>query len=368
MPFSGLIGQPRAAAALERGIRARRFVPSLIFHGAPGVGKLTAALALCRALLCPAASDGRPCGGCPACVRIDARSLRHPDVRVVFPETRSDFDRGETAGEGVSGIDLQERQADAVAHPSWSVLIDRIRRSIGALQRPPAEGERSILIIDQAHRMEAEAANALLKTLEEPPPHGVLVLLAPSRESLLPTLRSRCQAIPFQLVPAAEITRHLIEQRLLGPEEAALRARLSGGRIGAALELDLDEFRRRRESVLEVLETLLLRGDPGIAVARAEAVARGGTGVERDLEILMTLLRDLLVRDAAPEAATLLVNVDVADRLPPLSARLAERAPRAVEELETTLEAIRRKGNRQLLLENLFLGLLPPGAAPPARA
>jgi DNA polymerase-3 subunit delta' len=367
MPFTGIVGQPRATGALRHALASGRLVPSLIFHGPSGVGKLTAALELARALLCSAAPGSRPCGACSACLRIEARSLRHPDVRAVFPETKSDFDRGHAAAEGVAGIDLQDRQAEAVAHPSWNVLIDRVRRSIGRVQRPPAEGARSVLIIDQAHRMEAEAANALLKTLEEPPPHGVLVLLTPSRHALLPTIRSRCQAIPFQIVPTAEITRFLVEQRLLAPEEAALRAGLSGGRIGAALELDLEEFRRRRAALLDILEEILLRGDPGIAVARAEAVTRGGAAVEGDLEILMTLLRDLLVSGVSPEAASLLINVDLAPHLPALAARLAARAPQAIEDLETTLEAIRRKGNRQLLLENFFLELLPPAAAPPAR-
>ena len=321
MPFTGIIGQARATKALREALDARRLVPSLIFHGPPGVGKLTTALALGRALLCAGSPDARPCDGCHACRRIEARALRHPDIRVVFPEKKSDFDKGVAPGEGVAGIDLQERQAAAIANPSWNVLIDRVRRSIGLLQRPPAEGARSVLIIDQAHRMEPEAANALLKTLEEPPPHGVLVLLAPSGHALLPTIRSRCQAIPFQLVPAAEITRYLVEDRMLGPEEAALRAGLSGGRIGRALEIDLEEFRRRRGTLLGLLEEILLRGDPGIAVARAETVARGGPAVEGDLEILMTLLRDLLVSGASPAAASLLINVDLASQLPPLAAR-----------------------------------------------
>ena len=367
MPFTGIIGQSRGVTALREALAARRLVPSLIFHGPPGVGKLTTALALGRALLCAGAGVAHPCDGCSACRRIDARALRHPDLRVVFPEKKSDFDRGEAAAEGVAGIDLQERQAEAIANPSWNVLIDRVRRSIGLLQRPPAEGARSVLIIDQAHRMEAEAANALLKTLEEPPPHGVVVLLAPTRHALLPTIRSRCQAIPFQQVPAAEITRYLVEERSLGPEEAALRAGLSGGRIGAALDLDLEEFRRRRATLLGLLEELLLRGDPGIAVARAETVARGGAAVEGDLEILMTLLRDLLVSGVSPGAATLLINADLASQLPPLAARLDDKAPQAIEELEATIEAIRRRGNRQLLLEGFFLQLLPLAAAPPAR-
>jgi DNA polymerase-3 subunit delta' len=361
-PFPGIVGQPRATGALARALAAGRLCPSLLFHGAAGVGKLATALALSRALLCRA-PQGRPCGDCPACRRIDERSLRHPDVRVVFPERASDFEKGEVADEGGAGIDLQERQAEAVRNPVWSILIARIRQTIGMAQRRPLEGPVSVLIVDQAHRMEAAAANALLKTLEEPPAHACLVLITTSYHALIPTIRSRCQAIPFQAVPREAVASYLIERLSIDPGEAALRAGLSGGCIGAAIDLDLEAFRRRREALLAILEEVGSRDDPGIAVARAESLVRGGEGVEGDLEILMTLVRDLLLLGASPGDDSRLIHLDLVDRL----RRLAERAalgPGAVDDLEATIDAIRRKGNRQLLVENYLMGLLPgPRAA-----
>ncbi len=358
-----ILGQPRAIPALQTALEDGRIFPSLIFHGPVGTGKLATALLVSRALLCTA-PEGRPCGACRSCRRVGDRILVHPDVRLVLPERKADFDASEADG-GPAGPAPQEQQADAIAHPVWSVLIDRVRQGIAFLQRRPSESERSILIVDQAHRMEAAAANALLKTLEEPPPHAVLILITPSWHALLPTIRSRCQAVPFQLVPRHAIVNFLVETRELQAEEAVLRAGLSGGRIGRALDLDLDEFRRRRERLVALLEDLERRGDPGLAVARAEAVLQSGEPLEGDLDLLMTLLRDALILHAAPADEARLINVDIAPRLRELAARIGDRSGAALEELEATLESIRHKGNRQLLLENFLIGLLP-GAARPA--
>jgi DNA polymerase-3 subunit delta' len=361
-PFDELItGQPRATSALVRALEADQIFPSLVFHGPPGVGKLSTALLLCRALLCDA-PEGRPCGACRSCRRIDEHALVHPDVRFVLPEKKSDFERPAPDEESTAGIDPQAAQADAVDHPVWSVLIDRVRQGIAFLQRRPSESRYSVLIVDQAHRMEAAAANALLKTLEEPPPHAVAILITPSWHTLLPTLRSRCRGVPFQLVPRSQIVSYLVERREMGAEESVLRAGLSGGRIGAALELDLEEFRRRRDAIFTVLSDLARRGDPGLAVARAEAIVQRGESVEGEMEILMTLLRDVLILGASPGDEARLVNVDIVPRLRDLAGPLEPRAGDALARLESTLDAIRHRGNRQLLIEDFFMTLLPPPA------
>jgi DNA polymerase-3 subunit delta' len=359
-PFGGIIGQPRATEALSRALKERRLFPSLIFHGPSGTGKLSTALALCRALLC-ATGENRPCGGCRACRKIDDRALVHPDIRVVFPEKLSDFEKGEPSSEHAAGLDLQERQSETVANPVWTVLIDRIRQSIRHLLRPPSEGRRSILIVDQAHRMATESANALLKILEEPPPHAVLILLTPSYHALLPTIRSRCQRVPFQLVSQSAIADCLRQRLSMPDDEATLRAGLANGRLGAALDLDLESHTRRRDDLLKALEETVRRGDPGIAVARAESIARGQDRPEEDLRILMTLLRDLMILEATGSgSARRLIHVDIAARLSELAARMGDVVTGAVEDLDATLDALRRKGNRQLLIENFFLSLVPP--------
>ena len=359
-----VVGQMRATSALQRALEAGRIFPSLVFHGPGGVGKLTTALLLARALLCQAPGE-RPCGACTSCRHIGERSLIHADVRLALPEKKSEFDREGSGSEGSAGIDPQALQAEALRNPVWSVLIDRLRQGIAFLQRRPSESPRRVLIVDQAHRMEAAAANALLKTLEEPPAHALLVLITSSWHALLPTIRSRCQGVPFQLVPRTHIVNYLVERREMAAEEAVLRAGLSGGRMGAALDLDLEEFRRRRDALLSVLDELARHGDPGLAVARAETIVQAGDSVEGDLEILMTLLRDLMLLGASPADEARLVNVDIAPGLRDLAACLEGRSGAALEDLETAIESIRQKGNRQLLVENFLIGLVPEVPGPP---
>jgi DNA polymerase-3 subunit delta' len=366
-----IAGQARATAALERALATGRLFPSLVFHGAPGTGKLATALALARALLCGA--DPRPCDACRTCRRLREDGLVHPDLFVAFPETRKQFLEGAEAAPGVSGIDAQERQAETQANAAWSILIDRVREAIAFVQRRPVEGARSVLILDQAHRMDAPAANALLKVLEEPPPHAVIVLTAASVHALLPTIRSRCQAVPFRPAPRDAITAFLVERHGMAPEEAVLRAGLASGRVGAALSLDLDTYRERREAVLALLEELLRRGDPGVAVTRAEGLAKGAT-LEPDLDVLISLVRDLTLIEAAGGAGSgdprrpgpRLVHLDLAARLGELAPRLGERGPAAIDRIERVLESIRHRGNRQLLVEDLLLELVPQGPPAPA--
>jgi len=368
MRVVGVAGQDRAVEALERGFASGRFHPSLIFHGPPGAGKLTAALALARALLCAAPDAGAPCGACHACLRIEARSLRHPGVRVIFPEKKEDYDKGEAQPDGVSGIDVQERQATVVRNPVWVVLINRVREAIAFVQRRPSEGSRSFLLVDQAHRLSGESGNALLKTLEEPPDHAIVLLLTHEYHSLLPTIRSRCQSVPFQAVPPEAIAAWLQAAKGLPPAEARLRAALAGGRIGTALELDLDAFRERREAMLRRLESFLRPPDYGQAVARAEEISRGGEGSAEDLEMLAGLLRDRMLLHAAGDRAPGLIHADIAPRLMALALRGDGDGTEPLAALEAAIDAIRRKGHRQVQLENALLEFLPPpGAARPAR-
>ncbi len=363
--FDTIVGQDRATDALRKAIESGRLFPSLVFHGPAGVGKLSTAFALCRALLCPAPGSV-PHDTCAVCRRIDERALMHPDVRVVLPEKLSDFEKGDD-NEGHPGADIQERQEEAVANPVWTILVDRIRQCLGFVHRRPSEGARSVLIIDQAHRMGGESANALLKTLEEPPDHTVLVLLTTSYHALLPTIRSRCRPLPFQMVPAPQIAAWLIDRRHMDRDGAVLRAALCAGRIGVALELDLEDYRARRDILMTLVETLVTTADPGLAVARAEEMARGGEALEGTLEVLMTLLRDLMLLEAAGSGAPIM-NLDLASRLEALARRTPPGGPQALLALEEAIEGIRRKGNRQLLVENALLGLVPAARATrPAR-
>jgi DNA polymerase-3 subunit delta' len=357
----GIVGQPRAVTALSSALDSGRFHPSLIFQGPSGTGKLTTALALARAFSCP--EPDPPCLRCSGCRRIDAASLRHPDLFVIFPERSEDFKKGDPAVEGVSGLDVQERQATAERNRAWGILIDRVREGIAFVQRRPTEGRRAILILDQADRLGNEAANALLKTMEEPPEHALVILLANAVHALLGTLRSRSRIVTFRPLSTDAVATWLEEERGLPAAEARERALLSRGRIGTALGADLEKYRERREAMLGLLEGILTPPDPGRALARAEEIAKSGESADLDLEILSSLLRDRMLLDGAGGGAPALVHGDVARRLSHLALATGRDGTAAVIALERALDGMRRKGaNRQLLLENAFLDLVPEGS------
>ena len=157
-------GQERALRLLARAAASRRLPHALLFAGPRGVGKRSAALAFARFLLCRAPADGDGCGRCPACRKFASHT--HPDLTIVVPETAT-------------------------------IKIEQIRGLQRTLAFPPLEGGLRVTLVLRAQTMAAAAANALLKTLEEPPPGNLLILTAEEDAPLLPTILSRCQVIPF---------------------------------------------------------------------------------------------------------------------------------------------------------------------------
>jgi DNA polymerase-3 subunit delta' len=229
-----------------------------------------------------------------------------------------------------------------------------VRDLIHSLAQPPFELSRRIYLLDPAESLSLEAQNALLKTLEEPPPYALIILITSSLGSLLPTTRSRCQSYPFTPLPEDEL-RRLLLARGQGEEEAAARATLAGGRVGRALSLELDSLRETREDLLGALEEILGATDPVAAAVREAARL-----LEEDLEVapalglLGELLRDQMVLEAGG-GGELLVHRESEARL----AAIAGARPGAAERAER-LEALRRRVaainlNPRMALEASFL-------------
>ncbi len=349
MAFRDILGHERAISFLRRAIAAGRAGASLVFHGREGVGRRATALALAQALNCPA-DPGEACGRCGVCSRI-ARVERgrveegehkgdaceythHPDVRIVVPGREE-------------------------------IRIDEIRSVRQQAQRKPFEGHRSVFIVDPAERMTSEAANALLKTLEEPPPTSCLVLIASDPAALLPTVRSRCRLVPFHPLPVPRLAAHLERARSLPEADARLVAKLSGGRPGRALAFDLEAFRAEREALLEVIERLCERRDRAHVLKDVEALGGRGddAGIGAALETLETLLRDAMVLHEGGRVEHL-VNADVEERLRPIAAGFGRRLPGGLGRIAEARRDLAWNVNKTLLLEVLLLDL----AAPPAAA
>lgn len=275
MSFRAIVGQDGAVAALQRAIRQHRVAHTYLFAGPRGVGKMKAAVEFARALVCRG-EPGDACGSCAACRKVEHGT--HPDVYRVEPEGKGrqikiEVFRDRDTGEGL--------------------LKD--------LALKPYEAAWKVALIDDAHAMNENAQNCLLKTLEEPPPSSVFVLVTPQPDALLETIVSRSHIIRFKLLDPG-----VIADRLRGsgvdPDTARFLARSSGGSMGRALELasqpKLPEIRRR------MLEILTGTSDRNI-VASASVFSKtadelGGTQAEARTaaEWLMDLAA-LFYRDAA---------------------------------------------------------------------
>jgi len=324
MAFRDLIGNEPVKRALQVAAREGRLGHSLLFSGPEGVGKRQFALALAKTINCPNAQrDPLPdsCDACPSCRKFDRGE--HMDFSLIRPETAF-------------------------------LKIEQIRVLREHAYRKPFEARRRIFLIDGAEAMTEQAANALLKTLEEPPVESLLILVTDQPTRLLPTIRSRCQIYHFAPLSTAEIERFLRERFTRPEEEIRLLARLASGRIGKALSIDLSVYREMRHEILELL-AVLATGDRVRLIKAAEYLGRrlDREDFERRLEVLEQVLGDLLRLQSGAEEV---VNVDVASRLtalapffpPPRLMRLAERLAALRRDLWRNL-------NRQLALEALLL-------------
>lgn len=326
----GIIGNQAAVASLRRAMAQGRLPHALLLAGPPGVGKRTLALAVARAVNCPA--DGPPCLACSACRRI-GEGL-HPDVALLDP------------GPGERDIG-----------------IDRIKELQHDLSLRPFEGASRVAVVRGAHRMSREAANALLKTLEEPPGQAVLLLTTEDEDGLLPTIRSRCQRVPLLPVARAELQDALVERCGVALDEAIRLAALAQGCPGRALSaMASPGWLEEREVTLAALRSAL----EGDAEARLETAAQlaGARSAGRErltglLDTWRTWWRDLLLYQTGCTGA--LVYLDREPDYRAYAPRLdVPQARAALELLAATRDRLERNANPRLTLDVLLLGLPRP--------
>ncbi len=323
-----VVGHERPIRHLERQRAEGRIVHAYLFTGPPQVGRRTLAWAWGMALLCP--DPDPPCGLCRSCRRMQAG--HHPDALPVAPE-------------------------------GSSLKIDQVRDAQRFLARTPVEGPYRIVLFDRAEEMTIEAANALLKTLEEPPSYAVLMLIAPAPEALPPTVVSRCQVLPLDPLPIPQVRRALQERWGLPPDAADRLARLSGGRIGWAVEAAQDpEVLAGYADRIERIHMLLAQGRTG-RFAFAEALA----GEEEEhrsafLETAMAWWRDVLI--LASGAALPLTHEEDRSTLQEVAERVGlEGARAALEATRRAWIALQRNANPRLALEAMFLDWPTPPLA-----
>ena len=297
--------------------------------GAPHSGRKTLARRFAQALLCEQ-RDAAPCGACRTCTLIE--QAHHPDVLTLTPETQREL--------------LGEKTVAA------AYKVDAIRALQAELARRPVEGRYKLLIVADAERMTTQAANAFLKTLEEPPSFVVIVLTTTDEALLLPTIRSRCQVLMLRPVPRAEIET-LVREHVADAEQAALIARLSAGRVGWALQAATqpDVLNARREAV-DLVHTLLHAS----YTDRLEQAAHLAQAERLDvLHTWATWWHDVMLVGAHAEED--ITNIDDLATL----RRVAQHVPRervlaVLRKLQTTLRLLHETNVQpQLLWETLLL-------------
>jgi DNA polymerase-3 subunit delta' len=320
--WAEILGQPAALALLQRAITHDRLAHAYAFVGPSGVGRRLAARAFAQAALCPT----RGCGACAVCRRVAGGQF--PDCQLIAPTPPPGNPKGVP-----------------------TIRIEQVRDLERAAALAPLEGHRKVFILDDAERMTLPAAQALLKTLEEPPARTHIVLIVANPLTLPPTVLSRCQRVRFGPLAEQDAVR-LLEARGASPTASALLARLAQGRLGVALETDLAALQARRQAALA------LAAEPPARLGVALDGAPGDRQTVADyLELYWSWYRDALCL-AAGGSPALLVHADQEAALRALATRVPIPAlAAALARVKAAWLALEGNVNPRLALETAVLGL-----------
>jgi|GEM_PF-214641 len=346
--FRQVRGQEAADQILSRSLETNRLAHAYLFAGPEGVGRLTAALELAATRMCSEISSGY-CGSCRDCRRV--MSFSHPDVRITVPVV------GSTEPDDLAAL-FRTRIEDGISPLSFpgnaAIAIHQVREMEKRLSMKSFEGNGHIEIFTAAHRMRIEAANALLKTLEEPPDNTVIILVSSSWRALLPTVRSRSHLVRFRRLPTEAVVSIIEEKMGITPELALKFARMSDGCPGRALIAAAGEESQDLEGgPADVLERVISGNLPSdvisMAVSLAQKLRREGT-----ME-LVTGMRACMhdIRRVARGLPPLVIDLNKLEKL-----RVPDDAAQeALEIFNTASERLRGNGMARVVLSAALLGL-----------
>ena len=318
MTFDTITGHKQQKNILLRALDSQRIAHAYLFEGPDGIGKRLMALAFARVLLC---QNGTSCGNCSACLKVDHHN--HPDIHLL--------------------------EADGT-----TLKIDQIRTLQRELSLHPLEGKYKICLIDGAEHFTTGAANALLKTLEEPQPGTLIILLTTQPEKLLPTVRSRCQRLPFSPLPKQQLATILTQKLDLSDTEATILAALSEGSFKKALGSNRELFLEKRGKLIQSLSALS-SGSTIPTFSFADELEAEKEMLTDILDIFQSFYRDLLLlKHGRPEEE--LVNLDLLEMLhrqnkSTTTASLLLK----LKALESARFHLQRNVNRRLALEVMLM-------------
>ncbi len=362
--FEQIKGQEKAVSILKNAIETDKIAHSYLFYGPDGVGKFTTALYFGMAINCHATSDKRPCGSCPSCRKF--LSFSHPDFLFVFPFPKEKDKDITIDGEIKTEKILLEYEAyieNKIKTPwqefhfskNTGIRIASIRMLENRIKLSPNEGNYKIYIIENAETMVVQAANAFLKTLEEPPHDTIIILTTSKPNSLLPTILSRCQKVPFFQVPRKIIEKELEENKFLENIEAKMFARIAHGNMEKALQLAEKGTTDSRNETIEFLNILIAQDDLRfIDFANRYRTSKTQSQLTEIISHLIIWISDISYFKNFPSE---IVNLDKTDMLETLyhqNPNVDEYAPEILEFLELMLKKLTGHVNPQLITVGIY--------------
>ncbi len=320
--FDDLVGQRRSTSILQSFLKKKSYPQALLFEGERGVGKRLAAEIFAQMVLCdaPLIDAGAPCGHCLPCQKIQNRN--HPDFMPIAPEGNA-------------------------------IKIDQVREMQQRIIYKPASGLKKIIFIDPAEKMNPAAANGLLKTLEEPPPYALLILISAEGGSLLPTMRSRCQIVPFHPLSFSQVRKVIMQEKGYTEMDAHLVAATAFGRLGMARTLEIEAARQMDEQRYVLIECADF-------FETAANFSQDRETLEDALQYLMHWFRDvLLVKSLNEEKNVSDINLYFPWRHTAIKAWAEQMTSSEIhdlwEDMQRVLAAQNRNVNRPLSLETLLM-------------
>ncbi len=323
--FRDIIGHEAVIDHLRRAVAQGKVSHAYIVSGPEGSGKRMLAEAFAMLLTCEAPRDGEPCGTCRSC----RQAMGHNQPDIIY-----------------------------VTHEKAGIGVDDVRRQIGStVEIRPYASPYKIYIVDEAEKMNAQAQNALLKTLEEPPDYVVILLLTTNADRFLPTVRSRCVLLRLAAVDDARIRAHLMSTCRVPDYEADLCVAFAQGSVGRAMALASSErVREVRDFTVALMRRLVDDADYE-AAAELTFFADRSEDIPLFLDLLLLLLRDVLLYKATGDTTGLILREQTA-----LIRRLADRGSfaglsRIRAAIETAERRIGRNVNTSLSLELMLLDM-----------
>ena len=320
-----LVGHEWAVDMLRKHVANETIRHAYLFCGPPGLGRRTLALRLAQALNCTSPLEpGIPCGECRDCKQIDG--MKHPDMSIIQAENEG-----------------------------GTLKVDQVRELQRSLNLKPYQAKYRVVLFLRFQEANDNAANALLKTLEEAPSHAILILTADSPEQLLPTIISRCEILRLRPLSLESVEAHLT-QNGVEADRARLLAHISSGRPGYAHRLAEDDtLLESREERLNDLQSLI--SAPRVEkFSYADKLSKDKDAMRQAIMVWLSYWRDVMLRTTG--AKTPIVNIDRNMEIEDLAGRMdLSTARRVVNELESALEKMDRNVNSRLLAEVLLMDL-----------